>query len=189
MGAAISAPRLMRARINDRLAQAARLPVTLIVAPAGFGKSVALRDFIETSRLEAVRYDVPREDTTMLAFVRGLSEALKPVAPSAFAAFGTMQQRVLAADEPVRQLVEWFAEHLKRTVCTIVIDDLHHAAADENTIALLSNLIDRTTGRIKWIIAARGTRCGITPSSARARSWSAATNSSTLWSSTGARRT
>jgi ATP/maltotriose-dependent transcriptional regulator MalT len=155
VGSAISASRLMRARINDRLAQAARLPITLIVAPAGFGKSVALRDFIETSRLEAVRYDVPREDATLLAFVRGLSEALKPVAPSAFAAFGAMQQRVLAADEPVCQLSEWFDEHLKRTVCTIVIDDLHHAAGDEHTIALLSSLIDRTSGRIKWIIATR----------------------------------
>ncbi|MHB1796782.1 MAG: LuxR C-terminal-related transcriptional regulator [Vulcanimicrobiaceae bacterium] len=126
-----------------------------MVAPAGFGKSVALRDFIQTSRLEVVRYDVGREDATLLTFVRRLGEALEPVAPSAIAAFPPVQERVLAAEEPVRQLSDWFAEHLKRTVCTIVIDDLHYAAADPASIALLADLIERTSERIKWIIAAR----------------------------------
>ena len=147
--------RLMRARINERLERASRFPVTLIVAPAGFGKSVALRDFLQTSRMEALRYDVRREDGNLLAFVRRLSEALEPVAPGALASFPAMQERVLAASEPVRHLSDWFAEHLKRTVCTIVIDDLHYAAADPASIALLADLIERTTDRISWIIAAR----------------------------------
>lgn len=145
----------MRARINERLEHATRFPVTLIVAPAGFGKSVALRDFLEGARLDSVRYDVRREDGTLLAFVKRLSEALEPAAPSALAAFPAMQQRVLAAQEPVRQLSDWFAEHLKNTACTIVIDDLHYAATDPASIALLADLIERTGERIKWIIAAR----------------------------------
>lgn len=151
----IAVTRLLRARVNDRLARATRFPVTLIVAPAGFGKSVALRDYVETARLDVVRYDVAREDRTLLAFVRGLSAALEPVAPSALAAFPAMQQRVMAVDEPVRELGDWFAEHLKRTVCTIVIDDLHYAAADPNAIALLVDLIERTFERIHWIVATR----------------------------------
>jgi len=145
----------MRARVNERLVHATRFPVTLIVAPAGFGKSVALRDFIATSRLEPVRYDVRREDGALLAFVRRFSEALEPVAPGALASFPAMQERVLASEEPVRQLSDWFAEHLKKTVGTIVIDDLHYAAADPASIALLADVIERTTERIKWIIAAR----------------------------------
>ena len=155
MGSTIHATRLMRARINDRLARAAVYPITVISAPAGFGKSVALRDFIETARLDAVRYDVLREDATLLAFVRGLSDALATVGPSARAAFPAMQQRVLALEDPLRQLSDWFAEHLKRTVCTIVIDDLHHAAADPNAIVLLADLIERTSARIHWIVATR----------------------------------
>lgn len=145
----------MRARINERLEQAARFPVTLIVAPAGFGKSVALRDFLQSKNLRAVRYDVRREDGTLLAFVRSFSEALAPVAPSALAAFPSMQERILAADEPVRQLSDWFAEHLKNVSVTIVIDDLHFAAVDPASIALLADLIERTSERIRWIIAAR----------------------------------
>jgi LuxR family maltose regulon positive regulatory protein len=155
MGSSIHVTRLMRARINDRLARAARYQIAVIVAPAGFGKSVALRDFIETARVDAVRYDVLREEGTLLAFVRGLSEALAPVAPSLQAAFPAMQQRVLALEDPLRHLSDWFAEHLKRTVCTIVIDDLHHAAADPTSIALLGDLIERTHERIAWILATR----------------------------------
>jgi len=145
----------MRARINERLEHATRFPVTLIVAPAGFGKSVALRDFLESQSIDAVRYDVRREDGTLLAFVRSFSEALAWAAPSALAAFPAMQERILAADEPVRQLSDWFAEHLKDVRCTIAIDDLHFAAVDAASIALVADVIERTCERIRWIIAAR----------------------------------
>lgn len=145
----------MRARINERLEQATRFPVALIVAPAGFGKSVALRDFLESRKIDAVRYDVRREDGTLLAFVRRFSEALEGVAPSALAAFPAMQERVFAAEEPVRRLSDWLAEHLKDVQCTIAIDDLHFAAVDAASIALLADVIERTGDRIKWIIAAR----------------------------------
>ena len=146
---------MLRTRINDRLARATRFPVTLIVAPAGFGKTVALRDFIETTRLEAVRYDVAREDRTLLAFVRGLSTALEPLAPSARAAFPATQQRMMASEEPLRELADWFAEHLRRVVGTVVIDDLQHAAADPGVVVLLTELIERTHERIAWIVASR----------------------------------
>ena len=76
----------MRARINERLEHATRFPVTLIVAPAGFGKSVALRDFLESGTMDAVRYDVRREDGTLLAFVRQFVNVLANAAPSALAA-------------------------------------------------------------------------------------------------------
>jgi LuxR family maltose regulon positive regulatory protein len=125
------------------------------VAPAGFGKTVALRDFIETTRLDAVRYDVNREDRTLLAFVRGLSAALEPLAPSAKAAFPAMQQRVMAAADPLRELGDWFAEHLKRVVGTIVVDDFHYAASDPAASALLTRLIDDSGDRIRWIVATR----------------------------------
>ncbi|HEY9179857.1 MAG TPA: hypothetical protein VIO32_04005, partial [Candidatus Baltobacteraceae bacterium] len=145
----------MRARINERLSAATRFPVTLIVAPAGFGKSVALRDFLEHAGIDAVRYDVRREDGALLAFVRSFSEALEPIAPSAIAAFPAMQERVLAAHEPVRQIADWFVEHLKHVRTTIAIDDLHYASTDPASIALLADLIERTSDRIRWIIAAR----------------------------------
>lgn len=151
----ITVTRLLRARVNERLARAARFPVTLIVAPAGFGKSVALRDFMQTARVDAVRYDVAREHRTLMAFARGLSAALEPVAETAAAAFPTMQQRLMSVADPVRELGDWFGEHLKRTVCTIVIDDLHYAASDPDAVRVLVDLVERTGDRIRWIIVTR----------------------------------
>jgi LuxR family transcriptional regulator, maltose regulon positive regulatory protein len=145
----------MRSRVNERLGRAARFPVTLIVAPAGFGKTVALRDFLATSRIEAVRYDVPREDRTLLAFAHGLARALSSVAPAAASTFPQLQSRILQEASPVATIAEWFGEHVRRTVTTVVIDDLHHASVDARVIDLVVALIERTTGRMNWIIATR----------------------------------
>jgi LuxR family maltose regulon positive regulatory protein len=143
----------MRPRINDRLARATQYPITLIVAPAGFGKSVALRDFLLSTRADAVRCDVRPEDGTLLAFARRLAEALAGVVPSVAAAFPEMQQRIMETGEPIERLCEWFVEHLKRATFTIVVDDLHFA--DPPAIAFLADLIDRTYERIRWVIATR----------------------------------
>jgi ATP/maltotriose-dependent transcriptional regulator MalT len=143
----------MRPRINDRLARATQFPISLIVAPAGFGKSVALRDFLLSTRADAIRCDVRPEDGTLLVFARRLGETLASVTPSVAAAFPEMQQRVMESGEPIERLCEWFLEHLKRTTCTIVVDDLHFA--DPPAIAFLVDLIDRTYERIHWTIATR----------------------------------
>lgn len=146
---------LLRSRLNERLARATQFPVALIVAPAGFGKSVALRDFLTTARVDAARYDVPREHATLLAFARGLASALADIAPGAIASFPSVQDGVLDAPAPVAALGEWFGEHLRRTVATIVIDDLHHAAVDPRSVELFVSLVERTSGRINWIVATR----------------------------------
>jgi len=146
---------LLRARLIDRIARAAKFPVTLIVAPAGFGKTVALDDYLETERVEAVRFDVGREQRTLLAFVRGLAEAIEPVASSASAAFPSLETRLLAATDAARESAEWFAEHLKRSVCTIVVDDFHHAAVDRESVAFLVETVARTKGRISWFVTTR----------------------------------
>lgn len=146
---------LLRSRINDRLARAAHYPVTLIVAPAGFGKTVALRDFIAAAGLDVAQYSVPREDATLLAYAHGLARALGGRAPDALAAFPAIQERVLTEESPVATLADWFVEHLRPVVTTIVIDDLHHAAADPRSVELTVALIERTTGHVNWIIATR----------------------------------
>ena len=145
----------MRTRINERLARAAQYPVTLIVAPAGFGKTVALRDFLAAAKVDAVRYDVRREDATLFTFAHGFAEALAPVAPAAKAGFPACAQRLLGESDPLEQLAQWFAEYLRDKYCTIVIDDLHHAAADRRCAPLIVSLIERTAGRVNWIIATR----------------------------------
>ncbi len=145
----------VRARINERLMKAVQFPITVVVAPAGFGKTIALRDFIRSARLDVVRLDLRPEDRTLLALVRGLVETLSSLAPAASAAFPAVQQRAIASPMEAQELVNWLDEHLQKVVCTIVIDDLHHAASDPSTVTFLADLMDRTKSRIKWILATR----------------------------------
>ncbi len=61
----------------------------------------------------------------------------------------------LDAASAVATIADLFVEHLRRVVATVVIDDLHHAAVDRRSLDLIVALIERTAGRINWIIATR----------------------------------
>lgn len=145
----------MRPRVNDRIADAAAYPVTLIVAPAGFGKSVALRDYISRAASTIVRCDVRREESTLLSFARLFARSLVPIAPALASTFPMVHERALSGSDQLGTLVEWFDGHLREIECTIAIDDLHHAGGDPRSIALVVSLIERTSGRLRWIIATR----------------------------------
>jgi len=147
--------RLLRSRINERLAKAAQFPLVLLVAPAGFGKTIALRDFLDTTRSGAVRYDVRREDRTFFGFLRGLSEALDTVAPGMGAAYPRLRDRIGQRDGEMREYIDWFLEHVKRSSFVLAIDDLHHASSDARTVAFVVECVERTIGRVQWILATR----------------------------------
>jgi ATP/maltotriose-dependent transcriptional regulator MalT len=148
---------LTRPRLNDRLAHAARYPIVLVTAPAGFGKSVALDDFLRQAGMEAVRFDVRPEENTLLAFARRFGEVLQPVVPSIVASFPALQEpgNVLSTAAAPGLLSEWFAEHFKRMTATIVVDDLHFAAPDPDCMTFLTTLVERTAERMSWILASR----------------------------------
>ena len=151
----MQAAHLTRPRLNDRLAHAGRYQIVLVVAPAGFGKSVALDDFLDATGTDALRFDVRPEENTLLGFARRLGEVLQPVVPSIAASFPALQENALSAEAAPGLVADWFAEHFKRTTATIVVDDLHFAATDPDIIAFLAQLVERTAGNIGWILASR----------------------------------
>lgn len=146
--------RLARPRVTKRLARAAEYPIAAIVAPAGFGKTVALADYLLTERVDHARYDVRSDHDSLFEFVRGMTKALETRVPSAIAAFPEAQERAMAADDAASELSRWMAEHLSATQ-TIVVDDLHNGAGDSRSIAFLADVIERTHERVRWIIASR----------------------------------
>ncbi|HEY8297353.1 MAG TPA: LuxR C-terminal-related transcriptional regulator [Candidatus Baltobacteraceae bacterium] len=146
---------LFRARVNAAIERACNYPVAMILGPAGFGKSVALTDFLENGRVRFVRHNVRPDENSLLAFVRGLSETIAPVAPSAAASFANAQQLAVAVADPARELAAWFYEHVRFLNHTIVIDDAHNATIDPNVTAFLRQVIEQTAGPIRWIIASR----------------------------------
>lgn len=146
-----------RRRVLDRIASAAMQRVVLIVAPAGYGKSVALRQYLKLADGPQVRFDVLPDNAGLLGFLRGLSDALAEIAPDARETLAGAYEKNAASASPGSDLALWMHSHLKAYRGVVAIDDLHVAQDDREVTRFLASLIDRTKGRVQWIIASRST--------------------------------
>lgn len=146
-----------RPRVVERIAAAAMQRVVLLIAPAGYGKSVALRQYLEASREPHVRYDVYSEHGTLLGFVRGFADALLEIAPDARKTVSGAYEKSRASKTPGQDLAVWMHAHIKTYSGIVAIDDLHLVEGDPEITKFLVALIERTRGRTRWLIASRST--------------------------------
>jgi LuxR family maltose regulon positive regulatory protein len=144
-----------RQRVGRRLAASAAHAVTIVLAPAGCGKSVALQQHLATLDVPNVRYDVRPEHGTLLGFVRGLADVVHGVAPGARGTVASAVASALASNAPETLLAPWMSNHLANFPGVIAIDDFHHADTDPACAKFLSALIERTKAHTRWIIASR----------------------------------
>ena len=146
-----------RPRVQARLAEACAERVALIVAPAGYGKSVALNAYLESLQTPHVRYDVDETAATLAGFVRGMVLSLAEIAPGALTALPEALKSVGESPAAAFELALWLNPYLRAYSGTIVIDDFHKAGSDPETSRFVGSLIDKTKSRTKWLIATRST--------------------------------
>jgi LuxR family transcriptional regulator, maltose regulon positive regulatory protein len=146
-----------RSRVVERIRSAARQPIVLIAAPAGYGKSVALRQYLATLSEPWVRFDPSAEHAGLLGFLRGFSDAVAPYAPNASTSLAGAYERTHSSATPAADLALWMHAHLRGFEGIIAIDDLHVAEADKTVVAFVVALIERTKGEIRWIVSSRST--------------------------------
>lgn len=146
---------LERQRLSQRLAAAAAYPVTLLVAPAGYGKSVALDAYLCDVPDTVVRFNVRKAHGSLTRFVRGLAASLEPVLPRVAQSLAIAHERATQSPKPGDVLAAWLAEHLEGENRTIVIDDFHHCEGDGTIAAFLTSAIERTRPHVRWIVATR----------------------------------
>lgn len=145
---------IRRQRVLERLSRAARHRCVLIAAPAGYGKSVALRHYLDLNPWPSVRLNLQAEHGRLASFVRALAEAAHEVAPTASGAVGEVLVHAGSADDPAHALALWMEHHLAGFTGTIAIDDLHHLEPHAQTTSCLRSLIERTP-EIRWVLAGR----------------------------------
>lgn len=147
----------VRRRVIERIASAAMQRVVLIVAPAGYGKSVALRHYLDTLSDNHLRYDVLAEHAGLLGFLRGFADAVAEVAPDARTTLAGAYEKNAGSAAPGADLAMWMHSHLRSYRGIIAIDDLQVAQGDREVTRFLTSLIERTKGRVQWIVASRAT--------------------------------
>jgi DNA-binding CsgD family transcriptional regulator len=146
---------VLRPRVIDRLRRAAARRIALVVAPAGFGKSVAIRQYLETDGIEHLRFSVRKEHDTLVGFLRGLVLALEPIAPKASKSVAGAYEKASRGPNPVRDLAAWVAALISRYEGTVVVDDLHFAAGDARVIELISEIVALSPDSTRWLLSMR----------------------------------
>jgi LuxR family maltose regulon positive regulatory protein len=144
---------VIRDRLNERFALAVAHEITLVAAPAGFGKSVAMRHFLEHFEPEHIRFPLGKQHATVLGFVRGFVDAIESIAPRSAKSVTGVYERAQRSDRPNAELASWLAVLIKKYKGVIAIDDLHVAAPE--VTELLIELIDRAGPSLRWIVATR----------------------------------
>ncbi len=139
----------------ERLATAAQYRIATIIAPAGFGKSVAVRQFIATLSSPSVVYDVPPDAATLLPFVRGFADALEGVVPALRRSLATALDGARSSDAPGRDLAAWVATHIRSLDTLIVVDDLHNGEGDPEISRFIASVVDRTREGPRWLFSSR----------------------------------
>lgn len=150
--AAIERPRLV-----ERLHASVTHPIALLIAPAGYGKSVVLRQYLASLHESNVRFTLRSEHATLLGFLRGFAEALRERAPHAITALAGAYERNTASPKRGTDLARWMHSHLDSGGGVVAIDDLHVADGDPEVARFLYSLIEHTKGKIRWILASRST--------------------------------
>ncbi|MBV8491636.1 MAG: hypothetical protein JO199_14010 [Candidatus Eremiobacteraeota bacterium] len=146
---------IFRERIVRRLEEAARHPVTVILAPAGCGKSVALGQYLATVHEPWFRYDLRPENGTLLGFVRGFAGVLLKIAPGAHFSAADAVSNALASEAPAKALALWMSNHLPYSSAVVAIDGFHHAESAPACSEFIAALVERTNAYVRWIFASR----------------------------------
>jgi len=148
---------IVRPRIVERIMSAASQRVVLIVAPAGYGKSLAVSQYLDTVGELCVRFDAKPDHATLLGFLRGFADALSVITSDVRATLKVAYEASCASKTQGADMAMWMHSHIKSYSGLIVIDDLHVTEADREVTNFLSSLVALSRGRLRWLLASRST--------------------------------
>jgi LuxR family maltose regulon positive regulatory protein len=145
---------VQRPRVHERLTEGRERSLTLVCAPAGFGKTTALAGWLHEDRRPSVWVNLDEHDDDFASFTSVLISALGTVVPRA-----GRQVLALAAqlERPSpSQLTALLADDLARSEdeLVIVLDDFH-LIREPSVHALMALLVRRLPPTIQLVLASR----------------------------------
>ena len=143
-----------RKRLHDLLRQGNRLPLTLVVAPAGWGKSTLVADWLARDRVTAGWVSLDGGDDDPKRFWRYLLLAAEQAGS---AAGGAALRRLDAAGSDVlRDVLPAFVNELAtaETPLVLVLDD-YHMVTSARVHASVAALLDRCPPRLHLMLITR----------------------------------
>src|ERR1700682_2589225 len=135
---------LSRPRLTERLHANLALPVTLVTANAGSGKTTLVADFLRKQEQPYVWYQLDNTDADPSVFLGYLAHGIqRQVAGFGDTMFAYLQQTNELAQQPERAVDVLLNEILDgvEQQLIIVLDDYHHLGADTPVHAVVDRMI------------------------------------------------
>lgn len=145
---------IARERVRSRVVRSAQFPLTVIVAPAGYGKSTAVEEYLSGLDGPRIFYRVDESDEVLGRFILGLARDSGPAFPPQVALAVLHAHENQPGDRSTEELASVCAVHFRRHGGVVAIDNFHHAQNQE-TVRFLQALIEQTKDRVRWIVASR----------------------------------
>jgi LuxR family maltose regulon positive regulatory protein len=147
-----------RERLLDSLEEAARRPLTVVSAPAGFGKTTLLADWIRQTRRAVAWLSIDEQGADLRQFIAGIGAALRnSQAASELSAAGGFVDRgsndqLWTSTSILDALIQDLSGISKPL--TVVVDD-YHFISDEQIHGALVKLVDAVPDTVNFTICAR----------------------------------
>jgi len=155
-GAPLAPPQhsIPRRRLSALFRRASRCRVTLCVAPAGYGKSTALAQFLGRNAPDTAFVTLSERGTGLFSVVREIALALSNLLDRPELTLSAVYDRVSVSTTPEIDLARWLQAHLPERPVTIVVENLGAAAADPQVVRFLDRLV-REAASLRWYLVAR----------------------------------
>lgn len=146
--------RVARTRLDARLEEGVRGPLTLVCAAAGFGKTTLVVDWLQRTRRSAGWLSLDEHDNDPLRFLAYLAQAVKTVRSNLGAGVLADLERTEALDPELGliELVNDVAVDGRDTV--IVLDDLH-VIESARVHEMLAFLIESAPPNLHMVVSTR----------------------------------
>jgi LuxR family maltose regulon positive regulatory protein len=143
-----------RTRLHILLRQGCTLPLTLVVAPAGWGKSTLVADWLGQDEVAAGWVSLDAGDDDPKRFWRCLLLAAGQVAPAAAAA--ALRRLDAAGSDIVRDVLPAFINELTLSAAplVLVLDD-YHLVTSAQVHATVATLLDRCPPQLHLVLITR----------------------------------
>jgi LuxR family maltose regulon positive regulatory protein len=143
-----------RTRLHDLLRQGCTLPLTLVVAPAGWGKSTLVADWLRQDRVAAGWVSLDDGDDDPKRFWRYLLLAAGQAVPAAGAA--ALRRLDAAGSDVLRDVLPTFVNEMTSSDAplVLVLDD-YHLVTSTQVHALVTTLLDRCPPQLHLVLITR----------------------------------
>ena len=149
---------LARPRLTERLRANLSLPLTLITANAGSGKTTLMADFLRKQERPYVWYQLDHTDADPAVFLGYLAYGIQQRIPNfGESTFAYLQQPQQLAQHPERAadvLLNEILEGIEQQLI-LILDDYHHLGAETPVHAVLDRLITYLPDVIHIVIISR----------------------------------